>query len=40
VHAGYYDQPHLNRECREIAGCTPSALVAKEPGLTEVFLRA
>jgi AraC-like DNA-binding protein len=38
--AGYYDQPHLNHDCLEIAGCTPSALVTKEPGLTEVFLRA
>ena len=38
VEAGYYDQPHLNHDCREIAGCAPSALVAKDPGLTEVFL--
>lgn len=38
--AGYYDQSHLNHECREIAGCTPSALVAKDPGLTELFLPA
>jgi AraC-like DNA-binding protein len=38
VEAGYYDQPHLNHDCREIAGCVPSALVAKDPGLTEVFL--
>jgi AraC-like DNA-binding protein len=36
--AGYYDQPHLNHDCREIAGCAPSALVAKDAGLTEVFL--
>jgi AraC-like DNA-binding protein len=38
--AGYYDQPHLNHDCQEIAGCTPSSLVAKDPGLTELFLSA
>jgi AraC-like DNA-binding protein len=38
VEAGYYDQPHLNHDSREIAGCAPSALVSKDPGLTEVFL--
>ncbi len=36
--AGYYDQPHLNHDCREIAGCAPSALIARDAGLTEVFL--
>jgi AraC-like DNA-binding protein len=40
MEAGYYDQPHLNHDCQEIAGCAPSALVAKEPGLTEAFLTA
>jgi AraC-like DNA-binding protein len=40
LEAGYYDQPHLIRDCREIAGCAPSALVARESGLTEVFLEA
>ena len=38
MEAGYYDQPHLNHDCQEIAGCAPSALVAKDSGLTEVFL--
>ena len=40
LEAGYYDQPHLNHDCREIAGCAPSALVKKDPGLTEAFLTA
>lgn len=40
MQAGYYDHPHLIRDCQEIAGCAPSALVAKDPGLTEVFLTA
>jgi AraC-like DNA-binding protein len=40
MEAGYYDQPHLNHDCQEIAGRAPSALVAKDPGLTEVFLTA
>jgi AraC-like DNA-binding protein len=40
VEAGYYDQSHLIRDCQEIAGCAPSALVAKDPGLTETFLTA
>ena len=38
--AGYYDQPHLNHDCQEITGRTPSALVAKDPGLTRIFLGA
>ena len=40
LEAGYYDQPHLNHECQEITGRAPSALVAKDPGLTEIFLGA
>ncbi len=40
LEAGYYDQPHLNHDCREITGGAPSALVAKDPGLTEIFLGA
>jgi AraC-like DNA-binding protein len=38
IEAGYYDQPHLNRDCRAIAGCSPSALIARDAGLTETFL--
>jgi transcriptional regulator GlxA family with amidase domain len=26
--AGYADQPHLNRECRDLAGLTPAELAA------------
>lgn len=28
--AGFYDQAHLHREWRELAGCTPSQLLAEE----------
>jgi AraC-like DNA-binding protein len=28
VHAGYYDQPHMNAEFREMAGLTPREIVA------------
>jgi AraC-like DNA-binding protein len=27
---GYYDQAHLAREFRDLAGCPPSALLAEE----------
>ncbi|HEX2807883.1 MAG TPA: helix-turn-helix domain-containing protein [Kineosporiaceae bacterium] len=30
VGAGYYDQAHLAREFRELAGCSPSAFLAEE----------
>ena len=38
IEAGYYDQPHLNHDCRAIAGCTPSTLIAGDARLTETFL--
>jgi len=28
--AGFYDQAHLHREWRELAGCTPSRWIAEE----------
>jgi AraC-like DNA-binding protein len=30
IHAGFYDQAHLHREWRELAGCTPSRWLAEE----------
>jgi AraC-like DNA-binding protein len=30
VASGYYDQAHLTREWREIAGCTPTTWIAEE----------
>ena len=36
--AGYYDQAHLIRESRDIAGCTPATLLGRDAELTEVFL--
>lgn len=30
VQAGYYDQAHLHREWRELAGCTPAQWIAEE----------
>ena len=36
--ADYYDHSHLVHDSRDLVGCPPSALAAREPGLTEVFL--
>ena len=30
IECGYYDQAHLAREFRGLAGCPPSALLAEE----------
>lgn len=30
IRAGYYDQAHLHREWRELAGCTPSVWITEE----------
>jgi len=35
---GYHDQAHLVRECRELAGCPPSALGVGGTGMTDVFV--
>jgi AraC-like DNA-binding protein len=32
AHAGYADQAHLTRECRQLAGLTPTALVRARRG--------
>ena len=37
---GYYDQAHLIRDCRELSGETPSALLSEETDLAEHFLKA
>jgi transcriptional regulator GlxA family with amidase domain len=37
---GYYDQAHLIRDCRELSGETPSALLSAETDLAEHFLKA
>ena len=36
--AGFYDHAHLIHDSNDIAGCTPSELVARDAALTEVFL--
>ena len=36
--AGFYDHAHLVHDSNDIAGCTPSQLVARDANLTEVFL--
>src|ERR1051325_1850078 len=38
VAAGYFDHAHLIHESREIAGCTPAALLGREAELTAAFL--
>jgi AraC-like DNA-binding protein len=36
--AGYFDHAHLVRECRDIVGCPPSAILGRELALTESLL--
>jgi methylphosphotriester-DNA--protein-cysteine methyltransferase len=36
--AGFYDQAHLIRDSKMIAGCPPNGLVTRESGLTGAFL--
>jgi AraC-like DNA-binding protein len=36
--AGYHDQSHFIRDCREFASCSPSRLRATNQPLTESFL--
>ena len=36
--AGFYDHAHLIHDSNDIAGCTPTELVARDDKLTEVFL--
>jgi AraC-like DNA-binding protein len=36
--AGYYDQAHLARDARDIAGCAPSRLFPSTSQVTELFL--
>jgi len=36
--AGFYDHAHLIHDSNDIAGCTPSELVARDANLTEAFL--
>ena len=36
--ASYYDHAHFVHDSRDLVGCPPSALAARDPGLTEVFL--
>jgi AraC-like DNA-binding protein len=36
--AGYYDQAHFARDCRDIAGLTPGELFGQRAELTDVFL--
>jgi AraC-like DNA-binding protein len=38
LRAGYYDQAHLVRDARAIAGATPTELLLSSGGLTEIFL--
>jgi methylphosphotriester-DNA--protein-cysteine methyltransferase len=35
ISAGYYDQPHLIRECRAITGLSPSVVMRERRGETD-----
>jgi AraC-like DNA-binding protein len=38
VQAGYYDQPHANRDFRQFAGSNPSKHFARTPEIAQAFL--
>jgi transcriptional regulator GlxA family with amidase domain len=40
LEAGYADQPHLTRECAELTGLPPAALLASRAAVADEFLAA
>ncbi len=40
VQHGYYDQPHLIREFRALAGTTPARYLAEQPAMADFFAQA